>query len=416
MKKLFAIIIISAIILTGCSNNRASVIEIDSIDGTTADNTGVGNITQSESIMITQGEIPIAVPTQGNSLKIPEKWVTEHGAYYTSVTGKTISEEHTEAMSKSDGSDFISFVNNENSDTTVRVYITDSSTSRNIVLCNKPNCRHDTADCGAVLPAEVDVDERLVKVGHFLFIDGDYIYAFNGMRTIYKISLDGSSRTEYMKIPDKYQSGIRDWLMNGKLYMSVSVQVKVTDEKSSSVAAVIEVDYINKTTREIWVEEYIHENGRENSEIHTIGIVGVWEGKVYIQETFNPPVVRTPAGLEAYYKNQNMTIFAVSVTTGEREKIYDDTGEGGLAIFGYFGFDDNAESILHSNRDETLFRYNLLTGKRTVLVENLPGIINILDTEGDFLKLERNNDPFTMTNPYSDLEYLYYNLVTGELS
>lgn len=100
----------------------------------------------------------------------------------------------------------------------------DYETAQQILLCNKPNCNHDSEDCSAVLP-----EEMLFSQQTYLFGDGQYLYlaaspydnagtmevetssSADGIYfqtsseeppTLYRINLDGTSREKLYTFQD----------------------------------------------------------------------------------------------------------------------------------------------------------------------------------------------------------------------
>lgn len=100
----------------------------------------------------------------------------------------------------------------------------DYETARQILLCNKPNCNHDSEDCSAVLPEEMQFLQQT-----YLFGDGEYLYlaaspydnagtmtvetisvsdgstfqtASEEPPTLYRMNLDGTSREKIHTFQD----------------------------------------------------------------------------------------------------------------------------------------------------------------------------------------------------------------------
>lgn len=355
----------------------------------------------------------------GESLELPFMWITEHGAYYVNTIWP---EQSGAGFARGGGGRVVgalstSFVGGKDDYSPItRIHIIDSATEKDMPLCNRVTCPHDSEDCSAYLPDDpVDPNEfnewgfvsgrSWGSGGNTLFIDGEYIYALNSGTTFYRLGLDGSGRTEYMRLPDEYDfSWNRSWLMNGKLYMMAGVMVPLDDFGFQHIQAMIEVDYINKTINEIW-------RGEANTHI---SIIGLWSGEVFAVENVYPEWGHTPEDTMNYYNNQLHTFFSYNPATGQKTEIFSDTSYGFNGNF--WEVPESGEIIFHSRRDETISRLNIRTGEVTVLAENIPGFLFIGDQRDGRISITRyNNDDWMITHENIDMDFLFFDINSGEL-
>jgi len=340
----------------------------------------------------------------GDSLMIPSMWVTALGAYYVNISTPQMSPMMGREYSSKGDFDF-------DYKSTTLLHIIDSATGNDMVLCNRVTCPHDSEDCGAYLPDEPpppdDPNNHFSSSfvvsrgfagggGTCLFVDGDYIYAMNNGRTFYRFNLDGSGRTEYMKLPEKYDFSGMNWIMNGKLYMLGYYMVPTGDFGYSSAQVMLEVDYINKTVKEIF-------EGTDN--VYT-DVLGLWDGQIYLMETFYPEFDYSSDGILDYYNNQEIEIFSVNPVTGQRNEIHKDTSYGFMS--NAYNINENGEFYFHSRRDETLSRINVRTGVITKLADNLPGFIYIGEERDGRLLLTSEDSADWETSHYFLKRTLYF--------
>ncbi|MDR2533050.1 MAG: hypothetical protein LBC82_09450 [Oscillospiraceae bacterium] len=422
MKKLLAITLITALLLSlaACSGGGAAVTGSgESVgDGEFSlpdSQENPGNTTNATNPWDTPRETPdfdnltrIPDAASGVALRVPSMWVTEHGAYFV----ETVTPNADFALSKTDITK-----------SSTLLHIVDSATGNTMVLCSRVTCSHDSEDCGAYLPDEpvepgIFINERVWVArslsgaggGSLLFIDGEHIYALNSGRTFYRLGLDGSGRTEHMKLPEKYNiGGFGNWLMNGKLYMMVSYNVEISEYTYTNVYVILEVDYINKTVREVF----------EGNVNNSLDVLGLWNGMFYLMETFYPEIGRgdsSPEEIENYLNNQEISIFTLNPETDERNVIFSDVS---------YGFNSNAYNtcedgkfIFHSRREESLFRFNVRTGEKTLLADNLPGFIYIQEEIDGRIFLLVDNAANDWSRPYHTVknELFIYDSVARKIT
>jgi hypothetical protein len=365
----------------------------------------------------------------GQSLKIPDMWITEHGAYYVHITQP---EQDTITRGSSKGGRVsVMGAGMEAFKHSALLYIIDSRTGRDMVLCNRITCTHDSEDCGAYLPDDPLPDFEgdgfaMVRSVSFrggfgnnpcLFVEDDYIYAMNSGNTMYRFNLDGSGRTEHMKIPDEYEVshwGGNHWLMNGKLYMSVIFMVQTGEFGFASVSALLEVDYINKTVKEVWKGEPSDSMDGSGWFIDTLGL---WNGNIYVMKTYYPPFNHSgDADMMEYYNNQQIKIVTINPATGAESEILSETGDTFSSNF--HAISDEGEFYFFSRREQSLFRFNVITGQRTLLSDKLPGFMFIQEKRDGRLMLIRDyliEDDMEYDQLVVSSGIYFYDFNTGEV-
>jgi len=419
--------------LAACNTSRASITgsghgdsgQTDFENAENVKNSGIKNpgdsVTNSQNNSDNSEETLTYVHGSGHSLMIPSSWNTEYGAYYAAAADD-ISRDFDAPIAGGGRGGWSSSIDvSDANDVTppLLVYITDKSTGKDIVLCNKPNCVHDSDSCGAVVPYDENPDESSRRPGYnrfmpaFLFADDDYIYVFNKGRTFFRLNFDGSNRTEHIKIPDEYHVSGTNWLMNGKLYMNVWISIPTGEYSSSSIAALIEVDYTAKSVREVWRADIHTKSGMSFDEVYRADILGLWDGRVFIHEVFYPPLVRTQQGITYYQDNQEIKIISLDPATGNKEDVHSDKSDG--FSVNYF----TPQFYYHSRREEAVFRFDLLTGTAEKIGGGISGYINIQSEIDGRLFMYRDNtmdDIFNKNYQLTGNDLFFLDLSTGEIT
>jgi hypothetical protein len=436
MKKLLVLTLIASLLisLTACGEGAAVTGSGDAIGDGETDEPGIlgseGNESEGGLDFWDPWHMPREAPdfanltvfpdrNSGEALEIPDMWITELGAYFVETI--TLGVEY-----RPDGS----VIYGDDVRNVTRLSIFDSATGNQMVLCNRLTCPHDSEDCMAYLPPEpfdpmdgggwgmrpmVSVSRSWGGWGggtSVLFIDGQHIYALNGGRTFYRFNLDGTGRTEHLRLPDEYDASWgRNWLMNGKLYMLVSKMVPMNDTWGSytSVSAMLEVDYIGRTTNIIW-------EGEMNSWVQ---VLGLWDGMLYFMQTVYPDSDSIdwdcPEDTRRYYDEQQITISCYNPATAQTTTVF--SGTSYAYTLNAWEINEKGEIFYHSRRDEVLGRLNVRTGEKTILAENLGGDVWMGEERDGRLFLSREIRPEDPSAPWlywtSDLFFL--ELATGEL-
>jgi hypothetical protein len=372
MKKL-ALILVAVLLLTVCAAcvacERAAITELGEVTNTVDNGDTPANVPADIFENTETSEITAVPHNNGDGLVIPARWVTERGTYF---------------VSRLDGDcDCDLDMWGHLCDSPMLLHMTDSATGNTFVLCNRPECPHDSANCNAYLPADVfeiletgqsaDGGRGFRSYGRseaLLFTDDSHIYATNGHNTIYRFNLDGTGRIEVMQIAEIYQPSsisaqlgterIRGWLMGGKLYLPVGMTVPAEGSYEFGHAmALIEVDYYDGKTREIWRDEY-RPWGGFGSELTSVEILGLWGGMVFLREMYSPAATANAP--------DEFTIFSIDPSDGGQETIRSGNRDNGGISAPFLGRGE----ATRVRTDGALARFSLLTGEDTVLAENLP--------------------------------------------
>ena len=260
------------------------------------------------------------------------------------------------------------------------------------VLCNKPNCRHDSDACNAYFSVKGSSKESSVLFG---LNDKIYVIA-NG--TVYSMNEDGTNRSKIMQIPSKYtaqSTKTTAFLIGDKVYLETDYLADVKVDKNGNLpaddngsrTALFMLDIGAKTYKQLY--EY---KTQESSQ--WMGIIGNKAYYLY-QDDFTPLKDHTQAEVDAQYNGRNTKIFARDLGSGNRTDLfsgksdeYDQVILRGSALF------------YQDRKTGEIIRYNPESGEKKALVSNLKTYIK-------FLSMDIQNNKLFYTVDYYDAD-LYH--------
>ena len=278
-----------------------------------------------------------------------------------------------------------------------------------IVLCNKPDCKHDSDACGAYFSGK-DVS----KTNSFLFgLNGKIYFAVNG--TVYAMNEDGTGRKKVIEIPSKYTAQSIDmtaFLVGDKVYLETNYLTDVKADKNGNLptddngwrTVMFMLDVGAKTYKQLY--EY---KTQERSEF--LGIIGDKAYYLY-QDEYTKPKEFTQAEEDAQENGRKTRIFARDLGSGKRTDFFSGkSNEYDRVILreNYIFYQDR--------KDGEIVRYNPANGEKKALVGNLKSYIKFLPMDIE------NNKLFYIVDYYStdfahktltDNETYYVDIGTGK--
>lgn len=167
----------------------------------------------------------------------------------------------------------------EENDIPPAIMYVDYQSGKNIYLCNKVNCKHNSYDCNAVLPKEMDRERTLFGQGEYLYLVSSDIDDSGSMSSqmlnlgedengnvqvqeekpyvpaIYRMKLDGTEREKVMNL----ESGTvleSTFLGDGENLYGVQKKVKKETKGANSYSTgydkmLVKIDMKNKKTEKI---------------------------------------------------------------------------------------------------------------------------------------------------------------------
>lgn len=364
MKKIGVLLLALMILLTACGNNEKSNQQNSTVS------TGQTK-SSSQTVSETSGVI-------NNWNKLSMNWNGKLGVYSAIEPKALVSGGKATMVDTSSNYFLLTFFDYGKLDGTV--------------LCNKPNCKHDSDACNAYFPVSGSSKESSV-----LFGLNDKIYVIvNG--TVYAMNEDGTNRSKIMQIPSKYtaqSAKITAFLIGDKVYLETNyladVKVdkngKLPADENGSRTALFMLDIGAKTYKELY--EY---KTQESSQW-----LGIIDNKAYYlcQDDFSPLQNHTQAEVDAQYNGRNTKVFARDLGSGNRTDLlsgksdeYDQIILRGSVLF------------YQSRKTGEIVRYNPQNGEKKALVSNLKTYIK-------FLPMDIQNNKLFYTLDYYDTD-LYH--------
>ena len=168
------------------------------------------------------------------------------------------------------------YINNEDNGNNIKYF--DYSAKKEIYLCNKPNCKHDTKECSSYLN---------IAEANNLFVYNNYLYLISGSGSttimsatmgeggtsiseeggptpiIYRMNLDGTNKTKLFECPSGVELGSSFILEGNNLYtfFSKNKTVELSKNSYASVETDRELVKINLETKKY--EELLDSKNRK---------------------------------------------------------------------------------------------------------------------------------------------------------
>lgn len=282
-----------------------------------------------------------------------------------------------------DGVYFIDSVTDENNggefEYSLLKYI-DKKSRKQVVLCQKVNCKHDSEECTA-----------FTKGGKFmhtlLFSDNKLYYTICDIReknlTLYSVNKDGSDK-KIIHTFEKQSVPANALLMyKGKFFISMQVMTNLEDGSGSRSGAPSLVMYDTKTK-----EERVIIDGNKESDKYTIPCGKASENSIYFNQmdfAINPE--KEPDDV-CVYKEYNFE-------TGKITDVYSAKRDDWQMV-------KNDTIYIYSKENHTIDSYNLKTKEtKNILSDIDEDVTNVYSYEGDFLEIEKK--PNKKFEKYDDM-------------
>jgi hypothetical protein len=285
----------------------------------------------------------------------------------------------------------------------------DYKTLATIVLCNKPDCKHDDDSCNAYFATP-----NASMISCVLFGLGDKMYIINS-GTIYSMNEDGTDHEKIIELPQRYTSmGMvsHSFLVGDKVYMETQYFSDVTFDKNGNPPAddngyrtvLFEIDVKAKTYKQLY--EYKTQDSTE-----WLGIIG---GQAYYlyQDSFQELKSHTQAALDEQYNGRTTKVFSKDLTTGNTTDLF--SGKSNeydqIILRGNFLFYQDRET-------GEIVRYDSSNGEKKTLVSNISTYIKFL-----IMDIQNNKLFYTIDNHTADAynkkpkdnETYFVDISTGE--
>lgn len=259
----------------------------------------------------------------------------------------------------------------------INIRYIDYQSRQDIVLCNKPDCKHDNENCTSY----VNTRDALVLAGDnklFLLCDiyTAVMFSMGGENslmenepTIYTMNLDGSDRQKAAVLESGTELQSSEYLIKGdKLYLVVSKAMLKEGDSTQMVNVsqeLMELDTQKKSVRTV-------------CDLQNQRIFGVWDQNIIIRkENYEKdPAEMTDSEYQVSWNSMKVNFYTLNLETGATEDAFETdyrstenitVGDGKI----YFG----------KYKDKVLNCYDLQTKETSILTEKLPAgsVADIVD-------------------------------------
>lgn len=260
------------------------------------------------------------------------------------------------------------------------IHFFDYKTLNEIVLCNKPNCKHYDSSCNACFK----MDE--CSTNTLLFGYNDKIYLVTS-KHIYTMNEDGTEHKKILDFPKDLSNNFSDelagFLVVDTLYVQLSKELQMKFDKNGdplegevpSEYVLLKVDLKDKSTKRIYKYNYTNDYDQQ--------WIGVSNNKAYYcwVEQYND-IPRGPVSrknCEKYEREMDTKLISVDLKTGKETLEFRSTSK---YYYHLLMHEDNI--FYHDLTKGEIIKYNPKTKKKKILVKDLfeyteriiPSVIN----------------------------------------
>lgn len=273
------------------------------------------------------------------------------------------------------------------------IYFFDVESKQKIVLCNNPNCKHNSDECNAyvnskakpaneiVFSADSNSESSFYSSTMFIFAEGDRLYILLTDGTMLSMKYDGTDRKTIAEIDSKYSFG-EAYMLGREIiilaYYSVQEQGEIV-EKACFI------------TYNIDTHKWKQGEAFDGIEARTGRAKGITDDKkVIFYHRDEPSVIPKGTPIKEAIKIENSAkcqVYSVNVDTGERKDIYSGTLGDCFDITML-----NEKIYFYSENNEQLSEMNPQTGEISVLIDKYPASVMFGTPVGNCLVIGRSKD------------------------
>jgi len=240
------------------------------------------------------------------------------------------------------------------------LHFVDFSSKEDVVLCNKPNCKHSAYDsvsnpdpyCDATIPSE--------GVYYYSFIHDYTLYAMAVMKNtvIYERDAGGSGWKKSMELPYPIRFTDKIIVEDNRLYM-VADELK-TDEDTlliDTLPLVLEVNLKKKTYKEL--TEPLQDKG-------SVGMLTVSDGYLYYLHNYlddSYSNLNFEEQLKLTAKDFTDEVYRIHLKDGTTECVFDNKEDRSYRYIGVYG------DKLYLIKENKLIEYNINNHQKKILWE-----------------------------------------------
>lgn len=294
----------------------------------------------------------------------------------------------------------------------------DFKTKQDIVLCNKPNCAHNSDTCNAYLGAAFYLAQLIGVDGVPYLINGQNMGSFDSTSTdsdktpgVFTMAADGSNRTKILSLPSGMQLNQPYLLAGHVLYAQSSVSKKANVSGSTTITSGgSKTAYtIEQTDPELTVFDLDKKTVKPLFSMKNRQVLGAYDRQIVLSENDMPKNLDGMSNDEAAaaIAKEKVKIITRDIDTG-KEVTHAAATQSQMDFINACG----STVCFVSNKTDSLCKLDLKTDKVTTLVPNLPKyepyIVGIVD--GRVIYAASDNKK---VNP-EIASYYWVDLKTGE--
>lgn len=297
------------------------------------------------------------------------------------------------------------------------IYFFDVESKQKVVLCNTPNCKHDSDECNAYVYSEAEsANEFIISesglskkwITKFIFADGDRLYILLTDGKMLSMKYDGTDRKTVAEIDSKY-SLAESFMLGREIFICAFYSVQEQGEIVEKACFI---------TYNIDTHKWEQGEAFDGITARTGRLVGFTHDKTAIfYHADESPLIPKGTPLKEAIKMENSAkcqVYYVNVDTGERKDIYSGTIDDCSAVTML-----NGKIYFYSENQKQLCEMDSKTGKASVLIDNYPERVMFGEPVGNCIEIGRTKDVLKQytdkKNPENSVSE-FFNVETKELT
>lgn len=253
----------------------------------------------------------------------------------------------------------------------------DYKTNKKIILCNKPNCSHNSSVCNAFVESHFSPKEdnggkkfSLMDFEGFVITYNNKLYVLDPFGDLFVMNKDGSNRTKLLSIDSKYSIN-NGFLYRDCVYLCVkylpsydgNIEQEFSDEDYN--IGILRINLKNSKYTEVLSFK---------TEIETT-CLGIYENKVYFY--YRSPNKLVSANNQQIVDNEennhNVSLYYYDLSKAEREYLIKNIKSYEMDDIAF----DKGAVYYHNRKEEKIIGLDLKTGEKYDVLTNISGYIEI---------------------------------------
>lgn len=287
------------------------------------------------------------------------------------------------------------------------IYFFDIESKQKIVLCNNPNCLHDSSECNAYISSKVGSDDgpsfAVSNSAVFIFCRNDRLYLLLTDGTMLSVKYDGTDHKIVSAIDSKY-SFEKGYLKGNEI---IIYSFYSSQEHGEIVEKACFIIYNIDTNK--WIQGEAFDRNLTGDNL--VGITNDETAIFYHEDEITEISSGTSINeAEKITESTKCQIYTININTAETKIIYNGTLGDCYPVTML-----NGKIYCHSRSKEQLCTIDSQTGKTAVIYENLPGEAFFETPLDDHLVIARTKEIEKDGNPENEIVE-FFNVNTKKLT